>query len=71
MHHSPETHQQLVERIPSVTGKTLHEWHQVLDEGPSFIRPDERAAWLRDEHDVAAGFAHAIVHEHELRRHRH
>jgi hypothetical protein len=71
MHHSPEMHQQLVERIPSVTGKSLREWHQVLDEGPSFIRPDERAAWLRDEHQLAPGFASAIVHEHELKRHRH
>jgi hypothetical protein len=26
LHHSEETHRQLVERIPSVTGKDLKEW---------------------------------------------
>lgn len=71
MHHSQETHQQLIERVEHVTGKPLREWLHTLDDGPSFPRPEERAAWLRDEHDLAPGFAQAIVHEHELKRHRH
>lgn len=71
MHHSPETHHELIERVEQVTGKPLRDWLQALDDGPAFLRTEERAAWLRDEHDLAPGFAQAIVHEHELKRHRH
>ncbi len=63
LHHSEETHQQLVDRIPSVTGRELTEWIVILDDGPSFSRFDERVTWLRDEHDISHGYATAIVHE--------
>lgn len=71
MNNSPETHQNLIDRVLHVTGKPLREWLQTLEDGPSFPRTNERAAWLRDEYDLAPGFAEAIVHEHELKRHRH
>lgn len=71
MHQSAHTHQQLIDRVEQVTGKPLKAWLQTLEDGPSFTRTNERAAWLRDEYNLAPGFAEAIVLEHELKRHRH
>jgi hypothetical protein len=68
LHHSSETHQSLLARIPEVTGRELADWLHTLDDGPGLIRFDERVNWLRDEHALPAGYARAIVHEHELRR---
>lgn len=68
LHHSEETHQNLVARIPAVTGRDLPEWFKTLDDGPAFSRFDERVNWLRDEHDLSHGIATAIIHEHDLRR---
>jgi hypothetical protein len=68
LHHSEETHQQLLERLPSSTGATLPEWFEKLEQGPSLLRFDERVNWLRDEHDISHGFATAVVHEHDLHR---
>lgn len=66
--HSEQTHQQLVERLPSVTGRDLKEWIKALDEGPAFSRFDEKVNWLRDEHNISHGFATAIVHEADMAR---
>ncbi len=68
LHHSDETHQQLVARVPQVTGKELSEWFQAIDDGPSLLRFDDRVRWLRDEYGLAHGPATAIVHEHDKRR---
>lgn len=70
LHHSEKTHQQLVDRVPSATGRELPEWFQCLEDGPSLTRFDERVNWLRDEYELAHGHATAIVHEHDLRRSR-
>ena len=68
LHHSEDTHRQLVERIPSVTGKSLKEWFSTLEQGPSLLRFDEKVNWLRDQFSVAHGHATAIVHEYDKQR---
>lgn len=68
LHHSEETHRNLVARIPAVTGRELPEWLRAIDDGPAFLRFEERVNWLRDEHGLAHGHATAIVHEHDMRR---
>ncbi len=66
--HSPEMHKNLIARIPTVTGRDLREWFKRLESGPYFVRCDERAHWLADEHGLTRGYASAIVHEYELQR---
>jgi hypothetical protein len=66
--HSPEMHKNLIARIPSVTGLQLREWFTRLESGPSFLRCNERAHWLSDEHGLSHGYASAIIHEYELQR---
>jgi hypothetical protein len=68
LHHSEETHRQLVERIPSATGRNLKEWFGHLDDGPGMLRFEERVGWLRSEYGLAHGHATAIVHEHNLQK---
>ncbi|HEY8458280.1 MAG TPA: DUF4287 domain-containing protein [Actinopolymorphaceae bacterium] len=68
LHHSEETHQNLVARIPRVTGRELPEWIRALEEGPAFLRFEDRVSWLRNEFGISHGHATAIVHEHDLRR---
>ncbi len=68
LHHSEETHRQLVERIPAATGRQLSQWYTILHDGPSFGRFDDRVNWLRDEYQLAHGHATAIVHEYDLQR---
>ena len=68
LHHSEETHQQLLAKVPQVTGRELPEWFRALEAGPSLLRFEERVNWLRDEHGLAHGHATAIVHEHNKRR---
>lgn len=68
LNHSDETHQQLVAKVPQVTGRPLPEWFRELDDGPALLRFDERVNWLRTEHGLAHGHATAIVHEHDMRR---
>jgi Domain of unknown function (DUF4287) len=65
LHHSEETHRNLVARIPQATGRDLPEWFKALDAGPAFLRFDERVNWLRAEHGIAHGHATAIIHEHD------
>ena len=66
--HSPEMHKNLIARIPSVTGVELREWFRSIESGPAFLRCEERAHWLADEHGLTRGYAHAIVHEYERQR---
>jgi Domain of unknown function (DUF4287) len=68
LNHSPEMHKNLIARIPGVTGRDLREWFTSLESGPAFLRCEERAHWLADEHGLSSGYATAIVHEYELRR---
>ena len=66
LRHSEQTHQQLVERLPSATGRDLRQWLQVLDDGPAFSRFDEKVTWLQDEYSISHGFATAVVHEADM-----
>ena len=66
--HSPSMHSSLIARIPTVTGRDLAEWFSRLESGPAFLRRDERAHWLADDAGISCGYAHAIVHEYEMRR---
>lgn len=68
VYHSEETHRNLVERIPQVTGRGLSEWFHEIEQGPSFSRLDERVSWLRDDYQLPHGYASAIVREHEKHR---
>lgn len=61
-------HETLLARIPIVTGRDLREWFRRLESGPAFLRADERAHWLADEHGLTHGYASAIVHEYEIQR---
>jgi hypothetical protein len=65
LHHSEETHQNLIARVPTVTGRELPEWFKTIEDGPAFLRFEEKVNWLRDEHGLAHGHATAIVHEHD------
>jgi hypothetical protein len=68
LHHSEETHKNLLARVPQVTGRQLPEWFQAIEDGPAFLRFDDRVRWLRDEFSLAHGHATAIVHEFDLVR---
>ncbi len=68
LHHSEETHRNLVARVPEATGRDLPEWFKALDAGPSLLRFEDRVRWLRLEHNLSHGHATAIVHEHDLRK---
>jgi Domain of unknown function (DUF4287) len=68
VHHSEETHRNLVERVPQITGRAMPEWFHAIDAGPSFARFDERANWLTDEHAIPHGYATAIVREYDKHR---
>ncbi|GLZ10054.1 hypothetical protein Acsp04_02890 [Actinomadura sp. NBRC 104425] len=72
LNHSPETHSKLLARIPAVTGRDLPEWFTAIENGPSFLRCEERCNWLVEEHGISYGYAAALVREHErTRRARH
>ncbi|MFC7647687.1 DUF4287 domain-containing protein [Streptosporangium lutulentum] len=68
LNHSLETQSKLIARVSVITGRALPEWFQAIDNGPAFLRCDERANWLADEHGLTHGYAAAIVQEHERRR---
>lgn len=65
---SEETHRNLLARIPHCTGRDVSDWLRAVEEGPSFLRFDEKVSWLRGEYDLAHGHAKAIVHEYDMRR---
>ncbi|HVA10383.1 MAG TPA: DUF4287 domain-containing protein [Acidimicrobiales bacterium] len=65
---APTMHKNLIARIPAITGRDLPEWFRRLESGPPFLRCEERAHWLSDEHGLSHGYASAIVHEYETRR---
>jgi hypothetical protein len=66
--YSAVTHQNLLSRIPAVTGRELNEWLKAVDDGPSLHRCEEKIDWLRATYDISYGYAKAIVHEYDLRR---
>ena len=68
VHHSEQTHQTLISRMPDVTGQSISHWLDCLDCGPGLLRFEERVSWLRDEHSIPHGYASAVVHEADLRR---
>jgi Domain of unknown function (DUF4287) len=68
MHHSEQTHQLLVARVPEATGRPLMEWFNCLENGPGLLRFDDRVRWLCDEYGLSHGHASAIVHAHDLKR---
>jgi Domain of unknown function (DUF4287) len=68
VHHSAQTHQTLISRMPQVTGQAISHWLNCLETGPGLLRFEERVVWLRDEHEIPHSYATAIVHEHDLRR---
>jgi Domain of unknown function (DUF4287) len=65
---SEETHRNLLSRIPHCTGREVRDWLRTVDDGPAFLRFEEKVSWLRSEHDLSYGHAKAIVHEYDLRR---
>ena len=67
LNHSPEMHQNIIARIPSVTGRELREWFMRLESGPPFSRCEERAHWLSDEHGLSHGYASAGISPLDLR----
>jgi hypothetical protein len=68
LNHSEETHQRLVQKVPECTGREMTEWFKLMNDGPSFLRFDERVRWLLTEYALAHGHATAIVHEYDLVR---
>lgn len=68
LHHSADTHQSLLVRIPQVTGRSLTEWLQCMENGPGLVRFEDRVTWLQTEYDLPHGHAVAIVQEHDRRR---
>ena len=68
LHHSMETHQSMVQRIPEVTGRQLPQWFEAMENGPALLRFEERVSWLKSEHELPHGYATAIVYEHDKRR---
>ncbi|MDE3721760.1 MULTISPECIES: DUF4287 domain-containing protein [Nocardiopsis] len=66
--HSPEIHAKLIERIPAVTGREIHEWFDALDQGPGLLRCSDRANWLADEYELPPWYAQALVTEYDRRR---
>ena len=67
-HFSEETHRNLLDRIPSCTGREVSDWLRAVADGPSVLRFDEKVSWLRSEHELSYGHAKALVHEYDLRR---
>jgi hypothetical protein len=68
LNHSEETHANLVARLPQATGRAVTDWFSTLEDGPALMRFEERVHWLQDEHELAHGYATAIVHEYDLQR---
>lgn len=68
LHHSEQTHQQLVARIPAATGRELKDWFALVDAGPAMSRFDDKVNWLRSEYDLSHGQATAIIHEYDMKR---
>ena len=47
LHHSEQTHRNLLARLPDVTGRALTDWFHEVDAGPALLRFEERVNWLR------------------------
>ena len=70
LHHSLETHQNMLQRIPEVTGRRLPQWFETIENGPALLRFEDRVNWLKTEHGLSHGHATALVHEHDQHRRR-
>ena len=57
--YSTETHQNLLSRIPAVTGRPLEAWLKAVDDGPSLRHCEDKIDWLRREYDISYGYAKA------------
>jgi hypothetical protein len=68
VHQSAETHQNILARVPQVTGREIPEWFEEIERGPSLSRFEERAGWLRDEFELPSGYADALVREYDRQR---
>jgi predicted DNA-binding transcriptional regulator AlpA len=68
LRHSPELHEQLISRVPAVTGRDLAHWFAELDAGPAFLRAEDQGQWLADEYGLSDGYASAIALQYELHR---
>ena len=54
LHHSEETHQMLLARIPGATGRPVQEWLGHLEQGPGLLRFEERVNWFSRSISVAS-----------------
>lgn len=52
--------QTMIDNMPEKTGKSLKEWHKILEE-KSFSKHSEAVKYLKTEHKVTHGFANTIV----------
>lgn len=68
LHHSEETHANLVARLPNATGRGMDDWFQVVQDGPALTRFEERVHWLQDEYALPHSYATAVVHEYDKER---
>jgi hypothetical protein len=63
LHHSEQTHANLVAKVPEATGRNMDEWFELVQEGPALTRFEERVHWLQDEYEIPHSYATAVVHE--------
>lgn len=68
LHHSEDTHTNLVARLPKATGRELTEWFKLVQDGPALTRFEERVHWLQDEYEIPHSYATAVVHEYDKQR---
>lgn len=68
LHHSEQTHANLVARLPEATGLAMAEWFQKVADGPPLTRFEERVHWLQDEYQIPHSYATAVVHEFDMAR---
>jgi hypothetical protein len=68
IHHSEETHANLVARLSGATGRDADQWVTVVESGPAFSRFEERVHWLQDEYELPHSYATAVAHEYDLKR---
>jgi hypothetical protein len=65
LNHSEETHTALLARVASTSGREVREWLQIVEDGPTFTRLEDRVHWLQDDYSLPHGHATAIAHEYD------
>ena len=68
LHHSEQTHANLVAKVPEATGRNMDEWFELVQAGPALTRFEERVHWLQDEYEIPHSYATAVVHEFDKMR---